>query len=379
MRLASRTLQRVLTGDNMTSALQTVRVKLKDRPYDIAIGTRVIDSAGTFAVSRTRAKHAVVITDKNVEDPYAHRVGESLSEAGCRVQLLVVEAGEASKSIAAANVLWEKLLDLGADRKTAVVAVGGGVVGDLAGFVAATFARGLDFVQIPTTLLAQVDSSVGGKVGINLPGAKNMVGAFHQPRGVLADIAALDTLPDREYRAGLAEVVKYGVIMDEDFFAYLESEVERIAQRDHQPLTHIVARCCQLKADIVEKDEYERKGLRAILNYGHTFCHAFEATTGYGVFLHGEAVAIGMVCASRLAQSMGRISTGTTERQRELLIALGLPVSLPDIDHEEILSRMQHDKKAEHGRLRFVLPSRLGHVELVSDVDPAQVRAALVG
>lgn len=363
----------------MTTYPNIVRVNLHDRGYDIVIGAGTLIGAGTFTLSRARASHAVVITDKNVEQAYAHPVAEHLGAAGCKVEVLVVAAGEGSKSINAAGVLWEKLLELGTDRKSVVVAVGGGVIGDLAGFVAATFARGLALVQVPTTLLAQVDSSVGGKVGINLPSAKNMVGAFWQPRGVLIDIAALDTLPDREYRAGLAEVVKYGVIMDADFFTYLEEHVDAINARDHDVLTQVVARCCRLKADVVEADEREESGYRAILNYGHTFCHGLEAATGYGELLHGEAVAIGMICAARLAQSLGRIGASLAEQQRSLLVALGLPVDVPEVDHERVLAIMQRDKKVEHGRLRFVLPSRLGHVELVGDVEEAKVRAALVG
>ena len=254
-------------------------------------------------------------------------------------------------------MLWDKLLELGADRKTVIVAVGGGVVGDLAGFVAATFARGLPFVQVPTTLLAQVDSSVGGKVGINLPGGKNMVGAFWQPAGVLIDTAVLATLPEREYRAGLAEVVKYGVILDADFFAYLEDHVDLLAARDTDVLEHVVTRSCRLKADVVEQDEREETGRRSVLNYGHTFCHALETVTGYGEYLHGEAVAIGMLCASRLAERLGRVDASFTERQHALLAALGLPVEFPDVDQDAILAAMSHDKKVEHGQLRFVLPT----------------------
>ena len=362
-----------------TSSPQIVRVNLSERAYDIVIGAGTVTGVGTFAISRTRATHAVVITDKNVEAAYAHPVAEQLGQAGCKVEVLVVAPGEPSKCLNAVGVLWEKLLELGTDRKSIVVAVGGGVIGDLAGFVAATYARGIPFVQVPTTLLAQVDSSVGGKVGINLPAAKNMVGAFWQPRGVLIDIAALDTLPEREYRAGLAEVVKYGVIMDADFFSYLEQHIDEINARDHEVLTHIVARCCRLKADVVENDEREETGLRAILNYGHTFCHGLEAATGYGELLHGEAVSIGMVCAARLAQSLGRIGASFGEQQRSLLTSLGLPVTVPQVDHEQLLAIMKRDKKVEHGRLRFVLPSRLGHVELVGDVEESQVRAALVG
>jgi 3-dehydroquinate synthase len=273
--------------------------------------------------------------------------------------------------------LWERMLDEGADRKTTVVAIGGGVIGDLAGFIAATFARGLAFVQVPTTLLAQVDSSVGGKVGINLPGAKNMVGAFWQPRGVLIDVRTLSTLPDREFRAGLAEVVKYGVIQDAEFFEYLERHVEAINQRDTAVLTHIVHRCCRLKADVVEQDECELTGLRAILNYGHTFGHAFEAATGYETMLHGEGVAIGMLCASRLAERMGRVDAAFTKRQYDLLTAFGLPTAVPEVSHEELIELMYHDKKVERGKLRFVLPSQLGHVEVVRGVETDDILMAL--
>jgi 3-dehydroquinate synthase len=281
-----------------------------------------------------------------------------------------------------ADYLWRELLELGADRKTVVVALGGGVVGDLAGFVAATYARGLGLLQIPTTLLAQVDSSVGGKVGINLPDAKNMVGAFWQPIGVLIDIDTLATLPRREYVSGLAEVVKYGVILDADFFGELETNAAAISARQSDMLARVVARCCRLKADVVEADEREtgcgRPELnRAVLNYGHTFAHALETTSGYGRWLHGEAVSIGMMCAARLARRLGRVDDRFVGRQRELLMALGLPVETPDSDAELLLAAMARDKKSEHGQLRFVLPERLGKVELVGGVSPDDVRSAL--
>jgi 3-dehydroquinate synthase len=230
--------------------------------------------------------------------------------------------------------------------------------------------------------LAQVDSSVGGKVGINLPGAKNMVGAFLQPIGVLIDTATLDTLPPREYRAGLGEVVKYGVILDAELFDYLEAHVAGLLNRDPDVLTHVIARCCRLKADVVENDEREETGLRAVLNYGHTFAHALETLSGYGELLHGEAVAIGMLCASRLAERFGRVDAKLTQRQRDLLASLHLPVEVPDLDPEKldaIMETMSHDKKVQHGSLRFILPDRMAHVELVGDVDPADVRAALEG
>jgi 3-dehydroquinate synthase len=355
---------------------QTVRVSLAARSYDIEIGQRLLTRAGDWIAARIHFSHAVVITDANVQS-HAASVVESLERRNARVSRAIVPAGESTKSVASADELWRLLLEFGADRKSVVVAVGGGVIGDLAGFVAATFARGLPFIQVPTTLLADVDSSVGGKVGVNLPGAKNMVGAFWQPRGVLIDTEVLTSLPEREYRSGLAEVVKYGVILDAEFFEFLEQHVDEIRRRDPQVLRHIIAACCRLKASVVEQDEREESGLRAVLNYGHTFCHAIEAVTDYGQFLHGEAVAIGMVCASRLAELLGRVPPELTARQVALLSNLGLPVALPELPPDELLAAMQRDKKVEHGRLRFVLPSRMGHVELVGGVDAVLARRAL--
>jgi 3-dehydroquinate synthase len=305
------------------------------------------------------------------------QVAENLGELDIESDVIVVEPGEASKSIDVAVGLWQGLLELGADRKTVVAAVGGGVVGDLAGFIAATYARGLRFLQVPTSLLAQVDSSVGGKVGINLPEAKNMVGAFLQPMGVLIDTAALATLPENEYRAGLAEVIKYGVILDAKLFDYLEAHAVAVNERRQDVLKHVIARCCRLKADVVEKDELEENGLRAALNFGHTFGHAFESLTGYGTLLHGEAVAIGMLCAARLAKQLGRVDSEFVDRLRSLLLVYELPVSVPEIEPQLILDAMAHDKKVQHGLLRFILPSRLGHVELVGDIASADVHAAL--
>jgi len=356
---------------------ETVRVELAERSYDIRIGENNLAEAGSFLLEQGRATHAVVLTDSHVEEPHAHKVAESLAAQDVNVDMIVVEPGEPSKSIEAAAGLWDAVLEMGADRRSVVVAVGGGVIGDLAGFIAATYARGIRFFQVPTSLLAQVDSSVGGKVGINLPKAKNMVGAFLQPIGVLIDTRTLDTLDSREYRAGMAEVVKYGVILDAALFEQLEAEVGRINAGDHDLLRGVIAQCCRLKADVVRQDERETTGLRAVLNYGHTFGHAFEALAGYGQLLHGEGVAIGMLCASRLAERLGRIDSELTDRQERLLTAVGLPTEVPDVDPDLVLKKMMHDKKVEHGRLRFVLPSRLGHVELVGDVEPQDVLASL--
>ncbi|EAQ79075.1 3-dehydroquinate synthase [Blastopirellula marina] len=361
----------------LTAEHEIVRVQLSERSYDIAIGAGIIDTAPPFFSARAKISHAVLVTDDQVRPLYADRIAAACAASGMRTTLLSVPAGETSKSIAMADQLWNQCLAEGADRKTVVIAVGGGVIGDLAGFIAATFARGLSFFQVPTTLLAQVDSSVGGKVGVNLPTAKNMVGAFWQPQGVLIDVDVLATLPEREYRAGMAEVVKYGVILDPDFFAYLEANVASIQLRDRKVLTQVIARCCQLKADVVQADERETTGLRAVLNYGHTFCHAFEATCGYGQLLHGEAVSIGMLCASRLAESLGRISPDVTQRQRKLLSALGLPTVPPQVDIDLVMTAMQRDKKVEHGKLQFVLPTKLGMVELVGDVPVKLAKQAI--
>ncbi|MBN2476306.1 MAG: 3-dehydroquinate synthase [Pirellulales bacterium] len=361
----------------MADATQMVHVDLAERSYDIEIGTGNLGGAGRFLARCGEVSHAVIITDENVQQPHAIGVAESLGRESIRVDIVSVEPGEPSKSVDMAAGLWNGLLELGADRKSVVVAVGGGVVGDLAGFIAATYARGIRFFQVPTSLLAQVDSSVGGKVGINLPEAKNMVGAFLQPMGVLIDTATLATLPPREYLAGLGEVVKYGVILDAELFEFLEANAAELRRRDHDALIHVITRCCRLKADVVENDEREETGLRAVLNYGHTFAHPLEALAGYGQILHGEAVAMGMMCASRLAERAGRVDAEFTRRQRTLLEALKLPVTLPDLDRDAILGAMTHDKKVQHGRLRFVLPTRMGRVELVDEVDPGDVRAAL--
>jgi len=359
------------------SDTQLVRVELGERSYEIRIGSGILGSLGAWLREVLQPSRLLVVTDENVVTLYAATILDSLRAQGFEANLIAVPAGEGSKSLESIADLWRQAFEAGADRKSAVIALGGGVVGDLAGFLAATFARGIPLVQVPTTLLAQVDSSVGGKVGVNLPQGKNMVGAFHQPAGVLIDTHVLATLPEREYRAGLAEVVKYGVILDAEFFKFLEGHVSQTLARDGGVLRDVIARCCELKALVVETDEFEQLGQRAALNYGHTFCHAFEAATGYQSLLHGEGVAIGMLCASRLAERLGRIGPDVTVRQKNLLEALGLPTVVPDVSPDRLLELMLHDKKAERGAVRFVLPDRLGHVELVENVAEHDVRAAL--
>jgi 3-dehydroquinate synthase len=330
-------------------------------------------------VREAGARRAVVITDAAVTESHAARVLESLQMAGVDAAVLTVPSGEASKSLAAAGRLWEAFASLAVDRGTHVIAVGGGVIGDLAGFVAAAFARGLMVWHVPTTLVAQVDSAIGGKTGINLAAGKNLVGVFWQPRGVVADIETLDSLPEREFVSGLAEVVKYGIILDAGFFDWLESQADQVLAREPQALGHAVERSAALKAAVVERDEREISGLRAALNYGHTFAHAYETAAGYGTLLHGEAVAIGMARAARLAADMGRIPTDIVARQDDLLSRFRLPVSPPSHlrDAESLIMIMGRDKKTVGGRLRFVLPSRIGHVDLVDDVPVEAVRRVL--
>jgi 3-dehydroquinate synthase len=370
----------------MSAAVEVVSVDLGDRSYEIAIGEgllpRCVDVAAPWLERRNLPVGkglVVVITDECVT-PHAEVVREAFGEARFRAELITLPPGEPTKRQEIISEIYDRLVAWQADRRTLIVAVGGGVIGDAAGFAAATYNRGLPFLQVPTTLLADVDSSVGGKVGINHPQAKNLIGAFHQPIGVVIDTNALATLPDREFRSGLAEVVKYGVILDGEFFERLEREVDAINRRDPAVLRHIIARSCRLKADVVERDEYETTGLRAVLNYGHTFGHAFEALAGYGELLHGEAVSIGMVDASRLAEALGRITPADTARQVHLLSALHLPTRLPEtsaFDTESVLDRMRLDKKSIAGKLRFVLPTRIGHVEFVDGVPETTVRDVL--
>jgi 3-dehydroquinate synthase len=357
---------------------RVVPVPLGDRSYDIEIASGWLGHAATCLSAWIKTPpgsrlRVLIVTDAALADSMAAAVQAQLLHTGADVRLAVVPSGEASKSFEQVQKLYDALVEMAADRRTVVVAIGGGVIGDLAGFVAATYARGLRFVQIPTTLLAMVDSSVGGKTGINHPRGKNLIGAFHQPAGVLIDPETLTTLPDREYRAGLAEVVKYGMILDAGFFEYLEQHASALLQRDSQVVADVVARCCELKADVVRQDEFETTGLRAVLNYGHTFGHAFENLAGYGTLLHGEAVSIGMLCASRLAEQLGRISSEVTERQLILLGSLKLPLRVPDEllrRPDDIAACMMLDKKTEGRRLRFVLPDRIGHVEVVAGVTP---------
>lgn len=360
------------------ATLDRLRVELHDASYPILIGTEWLASLGEelMAVGGDLS-HALLICDEAVADSVARPVAESLTRAGLRTDRREVPSGETSKSVDQLAQLWQWMLERRADRRSVVVAVGGGVVGDLAGFAAATYQRGVRLVQVPTTLLAQVDSSVGGKTGINLPAAKNMVGAFWQPMLVAIDTQTLQTLPRREYLSGLAEVIKYGVIDRADFFCWLEANVAGLVARDEGVLRETIRQCCRAKASVVGDDPHETTGRRAILNYGHTFAHAIEATAGYGTWLHGEAVAIGMQMAMSLAVDRQMLPAESLDRQRRLLEAVGLPVRWPEVSTESMFTAMQSDKKNEHGKLRLILPTRIGEVCRVEGVSREEVRQAI--
>ncbi|NCT67200.1 MAG: 3-dehydroquinate synthase [Rhodanobacteraceae bacterium] len=355
------------------SAPVTVEVALGARSYPVWIGHGLLDDAARWR-GAIGGRHVLVVTNETVAPLYLARVQAGLD--GLRHATLVLPDGEAHKTLEQAARVFDALAALGATRDATIVALGGGVIGDLAGFAAACWMRGIDFVQMPTTLLAMVDSSVGGKTGVNLPAGKNLVGAFHQPRAVVADTATLATLPAREYRAGLAEVVKYGAIGDAALFAWLEAHADALNARDPSALAAAIAASCRHKAGVVARDEHEQSE-RALLNFGHTFGHALEAGTGYGTLLHGEAVAIGMVLAAKLSAELGRAPHADAERLAALLAALGLPVTLPPCDPAQLLALMRLDKKNLAGRLRLILWRGLGRAEIVPDVDEGAIRAVL--
>lgn len=358
--------------------MTVIEVALGSRSYPVHIGSGLLGEVGAVVRARSAARRALLIADAGAAVHYAAPLLAALQAAGLTAQAVQVPAGEGSKCLARVGELYEAALDAQLERRDVIVALGGGVVGDLAGFVAATYLRGIDFVQVPTTLLAQVDASVGGKVGINLSRGKNLVGAFHQPRAVVADLDTLATLPERELRAGLAEVVKHGVIRDADYFAFVEDQAEALLQRQLPALDRAVQGSVQIKAAVVAADEREG-GVRAHLNFGHTVGHGIEAALGYGQWLHGEAVAVGMLVATRLAAASGCLQQGDLgPRLEALLTRLGLPAALPKgVEPAAVLRCMAYDKKAAGGRLRWVLPVGLGTVTVVDDVAETAVAAVL--
>ena len=350
--------------------MQTLTVDLGDRSYPIHIGPGLIDDAGLI-VPHLAQKRVMVVTNTTVAPLYLARLTATLEEAGVRVAKLVLPDGEAYKNWETLNLIFDALLTERAERKTTLIALGGGVIGDMTGFAAACYQRGVPFIQIPTTLLSQVDSSVGGKTGINHPLGKNMIGAFYQPKAVLADTDTLKTLPARELSAGLAEVIKYGLIWDAGFLAWLEANMDKLRALDQAAIAHAIHRSCEIKAQVVAQDEREG-GLRAILNLGHTFGHAIETGMGYGVWLHGEAVGAGMVMAAQASQRLGWLSAADVARTRAIIRAAGLPDVAPDLGVDKYLEYMGHDKKVEGGRMRFVLLKALGEAVITGDV-PTEV------
>ncbi len=337
----------------------TLNVDLGERSYPIQIGPELLGDAERVG-RYIRGPRAVIVTNTVVGPLYLERLQRTLATAGKQVASVVLPDGEEEKSWGNLMRIFDVLLAEKCDRKTTLVALGGGVVGDMTGFAAATYMRGVPFIQVPTTLLAQVDSSVGGKTGINHPLGKNMIGAFYQPQAVIADTATLNTLLPRELSAGLAEVIKHGAIIDAEFFDWIETNMERLMNRDGAALAHAIKRSCEIKADVVRQDEKEG-GLRAILNFGHTFGHAIEAGVGYGKWLHGEAVGCGMVMAAELSRRMGYIDDAAKSRVSALVKAAGLPVAAPDLGADRWLQLMQVDKKNEGGQIKFILLKPLGN------------------
>ena len=355
--------------------MQTLNVALAKRSYPIHIGRGLITDA-SLILPHLKRKHAAIVTNTTVAPLYLAQLSDALQAAGVQVIPIILPDGEAYKNSDTLNSIYDALLQNRCERSTTLIALGGGVIGDLTGYAAATFLRGVPFIQIPTTLLSQVDSSVGGKTGINHPLGKNMIGAFYQPQLVLADIDTLQTLPPREFSAGVAEVIKYGLIRDAHFFDWLEHQMPQLMQLDEAVLSEAIYRSCQNKADVVAKDEHEQ-GERALLNLGHTFGHAIENAMGYGVWLHGEAVAAGTMMAADLSQRMDWLSADDVARIKNSLLAANLPLIPPKLGTAKYLDLMGLDKKVENGKIRLVLQQGIGRAVITSDYDANKLNACL--
>jgi 3-dehydroquinate synthase len=353
-----------------------IPVDLGPRSYPILVGAGALRSVGSELARRKVGRKAVLVSDPAIAALHAQPVIESLRGAGFDTVQASVPEGEEAKRLEIASRLWDRLLHVACDRTSTVLALGGGAVGDLAGFVAATYMRGMNFVQIPTTLLAQVDASIGGKTAIDHPRGKNLIGAFHQPRIVIVDPVTLTTLPEREFRSGLAEVIKHGIVLDAAYFRELETDIPTLLSRDLSTLERVVAGSCRLKAQVVERDERETE-LRWVLNYGHTIGHALEAATGFRRWVHGEAVSLGIAAESRLAERLGIASRETTERQLRLLGAVGLPVKGLEVDPTTVMDALTRDKKGRDGQVSFVFAPEIGSFRIVPDVPPAAVLEVL--
>ena len=356
--------------------MQRLNIDLGKRSYDILLGSGLLGKLGESLSQIVKPSHIVLITHPSLFQIYGDKVLSGFKDQGWTADLIEVEEGETSKTLGQAEKIFDRLLDLKCDRKSVLIALGGGVIGDLVGFVAATFQRGIPFVQVPTTLLSQVDSSVGGKTAVNHPKGKNMIGAFYQPCLVLTDLDTLKTLPQKEFRAGLAEIIKYGVISDVGLFEYLEKNVKKILQLDKKCLEYIIKTSCSIKAEVVEKDERENH-YRMILNFGHTLGHAIEALTHYSKFIHGEAVAIGMVYAAKLSQKLGKCQEGIPRRLDRLVRKFGLPADLPDLNSKAIIESLYHDKKTMNHKIKFILVKEIGIVEIVDDIPEEKIISIL--
>jgi 3-dehydroquinate synthase len=360
----------------MKRTIEKIRVKLGERSYDISIGSNILNTIGDNLKSFGLSPKIAIVSNPTVYPLYGKTVSDSVKKAGFDVITVTIPDGEEYKNLLWVQHIYNELLKVKLDRSSALIALGGGVIGDITGFVASTYMRGISYIQVPTTLLAQVDSSVGGKTGVNHKLGKNMIGTFWQPRLVWIDVDTLKTLPLRELRAGLAEVIKYGVIWDEKLFNFLELNRSKILSLDRDALVHIIKRSCDIKAEVVSKDERE-SGLRAILNYGHTIGHAIETVTGYKRYLHGEAVAIGMCHEARLSSMLKFIDSNKVLRIKSLIDSYGLPSEMPvDIDIHNILSSIQLDKKAVAGELKFILPEKIGKVRIHKGVAARVIREA---
>ena len=371
---AARVAERILEG--IRGENRRIDVPIPGRAYPICLEPNAIARLGTLMAERLKPGRCLLVTNPHLEARYGDLARASLEAAGWEPTFAVVPAGERFKRMQSAMQLYDRAIEARLERQNPVIALGGGVIGDLAGFVAATFNRGVPFVQVPTSLLAQIDSSVGGKVAVNHPMGKNLIGAFHQPTMVIADPLALHTLPRRELLAGLAEMIKYGVIMDPAFFERLEADLPLLLERRMQAMIPAIARCCELKAEVVLEDEREA-GRRAILNFGHTLGHALEAETQYQSFLHGEAVAIGMVAAGAIARELGLFTDSEQGRMTALLERAGLPTRFPPLPARRLLDATSHDKKVQSGKVRWVLPESIGRVCVRSDVAPEVVTQVL--
>ncbi len=356
--------------------MQTVQVSLADRPYPIHIGPTLIGNADVLAPF-IKGTMVVIVTNATVAPLFLARVHDAVAALGKQVLDVVLPDGEAYKTAASLDQIYSAMLAANCDRKTTLIALGGGVIGDVAGYAAATYQRGIPFIQMPTTLLAQVDSSVGGKTAVNHPLGKNMIGAFYQPQAVLSDTSVLKSLPPREYAAGLAEIIKHALIFDVNHLAELERDIAKLQARDDETLARVIAHSCRIKADVVKRDERETLGIRALLNLGHTFGHAIETEMGYGAWVHGEAVAAGCVLAAQLSCELGHISADDVERATRLFAAFSLPIKPPKVDAAKLVSHMQRDKKNEGGVVTLVLLKKLGEAYLDRTQTSVQLTAFL--